>query len=599
MPDYKAPLRDIRFVMEDLLDSDAHYASLSNVNLLDPDTREAIVNEAAKFAENTLAPMNLSADAEGCRFEDGNVYTPTGYKEAFAAYAQGGWAGMTASEELGGQNLPGSIGIVVNEMLGAANWAWNMYTGLSFGAVKCIGLHGTDEQRQTYVTKLIEGTWTGTMCLTEAHCGSDVGLLRTKAQLNDDGSYNITGNKVFITGGDHDMAENIIHLVLARVEGAPEGTKGISLFVVPKFMPDADGNPGERNPVFAGSIEKKMGIKGSATCVMNFDAAKGFIVGEENTGLAQMFTMMNNARLGTAMQGLCGAEGAFQGALTYARERLAMRSLTGPKNPEGPADPIIVHPDVRRMLMTQKALAEGFRAFLYEIAFEVDKVDSHPDEAVVKAADDKLGLLTPIAKAFCTELGFEAANLGIQVFGGHGYIHEHGMEQIVRDVRISSVYEGTTGIQALDLIGRKVMGTGGELLRTYTKEIHKFCQAEGENDAINDMVEKLAAANKGWGDLTVELGTKAMENAEEVGAASVDYLMYGGYLALGYTWLKIAKVASEKLAAGTSEEAFYKAKLATAQFYFDRLLPRTLAHAECARAGAESTMALEEDAFAF
>lgn len=596
MPTYKAPLRDIRFVLEDLLDCDNHYQKLEGVVELGDDLREAIINEAAKFAENVLALCNQSGDEEGCHFKDGNVTTPKGFKEAFKLYAEGGWASLSAEESVGGQSLPASVGIVVNELFGSANWAWNMYTGLTFGAVKCIGLHGSEDQRQTYVRKMVEGTWTGTMCITEAHCGSDVGLAKTKAELQADGSYKITGTKFFITGGDHDMAENIVHLVLARTIGAPEGTKGISLFICPKYLPDANGNPGERNSVSAGSIEKKMGIKASATCVMNFDGAKAFMVGEENSGLAQMFTMMNEARIGTALQGLCGVSSAYQGSLAYAKDRLAMRSLTGPKNPDGPADPIIVHPDVRRMLMTQKALHEGFRAFLYEISFVSDRVLHAHCEDDKKIAEDRLALLTPIAKAFCTELGFEGTNLGLQVFGGHGYISEHGMEQIVRDTRISTVYEGTTGIQALDLLGRKVLGSGGELLRLYTKEIHKFCETEKSNPALSAHTEKLAALNKQWGELTMHVGGKAVENAEEVGAASVDYLMFSGYVALAYTWAKIAKVASEKLAS-SDDKAFYQAKLHTADFYFQRILPRAAAHAEMAMAGGDSMMALSADEF--
>ena len=599
MPEYKSPLRDVRFVLEDYLDCNSHYSSLVGANLLDGDTRRAIMEEAAKFAENTLAPISLNADSEGCHFDNGVVTTPKGFKEAFNEYAEGGWAGMISDEEYGGQNLPGSIGIVVNEMLGAANWSWTMYTGLSFGAIKCIGEHGTEEQKNIYMANLIGGKWTGTMCLTESHCGSDVGILKTKAEPQADGSYKITGTKIFITGGEHDMAENIVHLVLARTPDAPAGSKGISLFLVPKYLPDANGQPGEHNSLACGSIEKKMGIKGSVTCVMNFDGATGFMVGAENSGLGQMFTMMNDARLGTALQGLCATEASFQGALAYAKDRLAMRSLSGPKNPDGPADPIIVHPDVRRMLMTQKVLAEGFRAFLYGVAFDVDRSKFAATEEARKAAEDQLEFLTPIAKAFCTELGVEAANLGIQVFGGHGYIHEHGMEQIARDVKISTVYEGTTGIQALDLIGRKVMGSGGELLRKYTKQVHKFCQEASTDDRAKAFKETLAEHNGLWGELTMELGGKAGENVDELGAASVDYLMFSGYTILAYTWAKIADVALSKLAEGTSDAAFYEAKLVSAKFYFDKLLPRAKAHLAAAKAGSQSVMALEEGAFVF
>lgn len=599
MPNYKAPLRDMRFVFEDVLECDKHYASLEGLADFDTDLREAIFNEAAKFAENVLSPICLSGDEEGCQFNDGNVTTPAGFKEAFKEYAEGGWPGLSLSENIGGQNLPDSAAIAVSEMLGSANWAWNMYTGLSFGAMKCITEHGSQEQVDMYVKNMVAGKWTGTMCITEAHCGSDVGQAKTKAVKNADGSYSISGTKMFITGGDHDMAENIVHLTLARVEGAPAGTKGISLFIVPKFMPNADGSLGERNTVKAGSIEKKMGIKGSATCVMNFDNAKGFIVGEENSGLEQMFTMMNEARLGTALQGLCAGELSFQGALTYANDRLAMRAITGPKNPDGPADPIIVHADVRRMLLTQKAFNEAYRAFLYELAFNNDSIFYAKDEEARKAAEDRMALLTPIAKAFCTETGCEVANLGLQVYGGHGYIHEWGMEQIVRDVRISTVYEGTTGIQALDLIGRKVLGSGGEMLRAYTKEIHKFCQANEGNEVVAEHIEALAAVNKQWGELTMAIGAKAGDSLDEIAAASVDYLMFGGYVCMAYTWARMAVVAQAKLDEGSADADFYKSKLVTANFYFKRLLPRAQGHAVAAEAGANTVMDMPEASFAW
>ena len=592
MPDYKAPLRDMQFVLEDVLAADQHYADIPGRSEFDADLRAAIINEAAKLAENVLSPINQSGDAEGCQFADGNVTVPSGFKQAFKAYGQGGWAGLSASEAVGGQNLPASAGILVNELLGSANWAWNMYTGLTFGAVKCIAEHGNDQQRDLYVRKMVEGEWTGTMCITESHCGSDVGLARTKAEPQADGSYKITGAKHFITGGDHDMAENIVHLTLARIVGAPEGTAGISLFIVPKFISDQSGQLAERNPVFAGSIEHKMGIKGSATCVMNFDGATGFLVGEENSGLAQMFTMMNEARLGTGLQGLCSAELAYQASLAYAKDRLAMRALSGPQNPDGPADPIIVHPDVRRMLLTQKALIEGFRTFLYEIAFNGDIVLSDADEARKQVAEDRMAFLTPIAKAFCTELGFESTNLGLQVFGGHGYVHEWGVEQVVRDCRIAMVYEGTTGIQALDLIGRKVLGSGGELLKKYTKELHKYCQSLEADAELSDYVKTLQSLNQQWGEMTMFIGGKAGESLDEIGAASVDYLMFSGYTCLAYTWLRMAKVAQDKLAAGSDDAEFYQAKLTTAKFYFQRILPRAQSHFSAAMAGGDSLMEL-------
>lgn len=595
MPEYKVPLRDVKFVMDELHNAGDHYAALEGHAEAGQDLRDAIITEAAKFSEEVLAPIYQSGDQEGCSWNNGDVTTPKGFKEAYQQYVESGWTSLAGPEEHGGQNLPGSIGVMINEMIGTANWAWSMYPGLSMGALRCIDTHGTQEQKDTYLGKLVSGEWTGTMCLTESHCGSDLGLLRTKAVPNGDGTYSLTGNKIFISSGDHDMADNIVHMVIARVEGAPAGTKGISLFIVPKFLPNADGTPGERNPVSCGSIEHKMGIHGSATCVMNFDGAKGFIVGEENTGLAKMFTFMNAARLGTAVQGLCHMELAFQGSYSYATERLQMRSLSGPKNPDGEADPIVVHPDVRRMLLTQKALAEGSRAFVYWVALLVDTVDSHPDETVRKESEDLLEFLTPIAKAFITETGYESANHGLQIFGGHGYVREWGMEQIVRDARIAMVYEGTTGIQALDLIGRKVLGSGGEILKVFTKLVHVFCKENADNPELASMVAALQEKNQELGQLTMDIGAKAMENADEVGAASVDYLMYCGYVILGYMWARMAKLSQEKLAAGTEEADFYKAKIQTAQFYFDKLLPRTLSLAATARTGSSNLMAMDAD----
>ncbi|MBE0484036.1 MAG: acyl-CoA dehydrogenase C-terminal domain-containing protein [Bacterioplanes sp.] len=601
MPDYKAPLREIKFVMDEVLDMPGHYASIpAYAEVATPDMVDAIINEGAKFCENVLAPLNRVGDTEGCtRHEDGSVTTPTGFKEAYQQFVEGGWPSLAHEEEHGGQGLPESLGIVMSEMVGTANWSWGMYPGLSHGAMNTIDLHGTPEQKHMYLTKLVSGEWTGTMCLTESHCGSDLGILKTKAEPNADGSYAITGSKIFISAGEHDMSGNIVHIVLARLPGAPEGTKGISLFIVPKFLVNEDGSVGERNSLICGSIEHKMGIHGNATCVMNFDGAKGWLIGPENKGLNCMFTFMNTARIGTALQGSTAAEASFQGALAYAKDRLAMRSLTGPKAPEKAADPIIVHPDVRRMLLTQKAFAEGGRALVYLTAQQNDIVKKGEDEEARKAADELLGFLTPIAKAFLTETGLEAANLGMQVFGGHGFIAEWGMEQIVRDTRISTIYEGTTGIQALDLLGRKVLMTQGQSLKNFTKMVHKFCQAEEGNEALAGMVKQLADINKEWGDLTMKVGMTAMKNREEVGAASVDYLMYSGYAVLGYLWARMAKVAQDALDAGTTEEDYYKAKIATAKFYFARILPRTKSHAATMLAGADSLMDLAEEHFAF
>jgi len=599
MPQYKAPLRDIKFVMSELLDSETHYANLPGGEEATPDMVDAIIQEGAKFCEQVLSPLNQTGDQEGCSLKDGVVTTPTGFKEAYKQYVEGGWPSMTPDPELGGQGLPGSLSMVMSEMVGTANWAFGMYPGLSHGCMHALEAHGSEEQKQKYLPKMVSGEWTGTMCLTEPHCGSDLGLLRTKAQPNDDGSYSITGQKIWISAGEHDLSDNIIHLVLARLPDAPKGTKGISVFVVPKFHPDENGEPGERNDLVCGSLEEKMGIHGNATCVMNFDGAKGFLIGEPHKGLGYMFTMMNIARIGTAIQGLGSAELGFQGSLAYARDRLAMRSLSGPKNPEGPADPIIVHPDVRRMLLTQKAIAETARAMIYYAAQQADIARGSTDENERKEADELLSFLTPIAKAFLTEIGLESANLGMQVFGGHGYVKEWGMEQIVRDARISTIYEGTTGIQALDLLGRKVLMSQGESLKRFTKKVHLFCKEQADNESIREFVEPLSALNKEWGDITMKLGMSAMKDREEVGAASFDYLMYSGYGVSAYLWARTAEVAQRKLQEGAEDTAFYEAKLQTARFYFKRILPRIKAHADAMTSGADTLMDMPEESFMF
>ncbi len=595
MPDYKAPIRDLKFITDEVLGIHQHYASLAGAEEATPDMVDAIVEEGAKFAERVLAPLNQIGDQQGCHFDNGVVTTPKGFKEAYQQYVESGWPSLSHHTDVGGQGLPESLGMMVTEFVATANWAWSMYPGLSHGAMNTLELHGTDEQKQSYLTKLVTGEWTGTMCLTEPHCGTDLGMLKTKATPNDDGSYSLSGTKIFISAGEHDMAENIVHIVLARLPDAPAGTKGISLFIVPKFNVTESGEVGERNAVHCGSIEHKMGIHGNATCVMNFDGAKGFLIGPPNKGLNCMFTFMNTARLGTALQGLAHTEWAYQNSLAYAKDRLQMRSLSGPKAPDKAADPIIVHPDVRRMLLTQKAFAEGGRAMIHYCSMLVDKVKAGSD-AEKEEAETLLSLLTPIAKAFLTETGFESANQGLQVFGGHGYIADWGMEQNVRDCRISMLYEGTTGIQALDLLGRKVLMTQGATLKAFTKIIHKFCKAN-DDKALKHLVKPLAALNKEWGDLTLKVGMKAMKNREEVGAASVDYCMYSGYVTLAYFWARMAQVAQQKLAEGTTEEAFYKAKLQTANFYFDRILPRTKAHAEMILAGADSLMSMDEEQF--
>lgn len=588
MADYKVPLRDMQFVMNELLDFESHYERLGKGDDASPDLISAIMEEAAKFSENVIGPLNASGDEQGCTWNDGEVTTPDGFKEAYQQYVEAGWPSMTHSPEVGGQGLPESLGTILSEMHGSANWSWGMYPGLSHGCMKTIELHGTDEQKSTYLTKLVEGSWTGTMCLTEAHCGSDLGMLRTKAEPHADGAYRISGTKIFISAGEHDMAENIIHIVLARLPDAPEGTKGISLFVVPKFLPDANAEVGERNSLNCGSLEHKMGIHGNATCVMNFDGAVGYLIGPPNRGLYCMFTFMNTARIGTSIQGLAHAEVGYQKSLEYAKDRTQFRSLSGPKNPDGPADPIIWHADVRRMILTQKAFAEGGRMLIYFAAQLVDIEHCALEEEDRKDAGELLALLTPISKAFLTETGFESANLGMQCFGGHGYIREWGVEQNVRDCRIAMLYEGTTGIQALDLLGRKVLMNQGETLKRFTKIIHKFCQAQAENAAMTEFVEPLAAVNKEWGELTMHVGLAAMEKPEEVSAASVDYLMYAGYVTLAYFWARAAEVALTKK--DSSEAVFYNSKIKTARFYFQRMLPRTISLAQTMKSGAANVM---------
>ena len=598
MPEYKAPLREIKFVTEEVLDIYGHYAKLPGAEEATPDMVSAILEEGAKFSERVLSPLNRVGDEQGCQFKDGVVTTPEGFKEAYQQYVEGGWPSLSHPEEVGGQGLPESLGMMVTEMIATSNWSWGMYPGLSHGAMNTIELHGTDEQKQTYLTKLVSGEWTGTMCLTEPHCGTDLGMLKTKAEPQADGSYAISGTKIFISAGEHDMADNIVHIVLARLPDAPAGTKGISLFIVPKNNVDASGEVADRNQVSCGSIEHKMGIHGNATCVMNFDGAKGYLIGEANRGLNCMFTFMNTARLGTAMQGLAHAEWALQNSVAYAKDRLQMRALSGPKAPEKAADPIIVHPDVRRMLLTQKAFAEGGRALIHYCSMLVDTTKKGSAEEKAEA-DELMSLLTPIAKAFLTETGFEAANQGLQVFGGHGFIAEWGMEQNVRDCRISMLYEGTTGIQALDLLGRKVLMTQGATLRRFTKIIHKFCKEHKGTKALKPYISALDKLNSEWGDVTMKIGMKAMRNKEEVGAASVDYLMFSGYVVLAYFWARMAVTAQQKLDQGTDEVGFYTAKLQTATFYYERLLPRTKAHVEAMLSGSDNLLSMDEDNFVF
>ncbi|SDS58351.1 hypothetical protein SAMN05216598_2040 [Pseudomonas asplenii] len=597
MPEYKAPLRDMRFLLDHVFDFHTHYKRLG-ASEASPDMVAAILDEGAKFCEQVLAPLNRSGDEEGCHFDKGVVTTPQGFKQAFAQYVEAGWHGLAADPHYGGQGLPQSLGLVISEMIGSSNTSWGMYPGLTHGAMSAIHAHGTEQQKQTYLGKLTAGEWTGTMCLTEAHCGTDLGLIKTRAVPQADGSYAVSGSKIFISAGEHDMSANIVHLVLAKLPDAPAGTKGISLFIVPKFLPDAAGEAGERNGVNCGSIEHKMGIKASATCVLNFDAAKGFLIGEANKGLNCMFTMMNHARLGTGMQGLCLGETSFQGAVRYANDRLQMRALTGPKAPDKAADPIIVHPDVRRMLLTMKAFNEGNRALTYFTAQWLDIAHRAEQPEQRQEAEDLLAFLTPICKAFMTETGLEVTNHGMQVFGGHGFIREWGMEQLVRDCRIAPIYEGTNGIQALDLLGRKVLGSQGKLLRGFTRIVHKFCEANAGHAQLGGYVAQLDQLNREWGELTMQVGKAAMQNPDEVGAAAVDYLMYSGYIVLAYLWLRMALVAQAQWADGSGEADYCQGKLATCEFYFKRLLPRTASHRAAVEAGSESLMRLPADLFA-
>ncbi len=597
MPVYRAPVRDTQFILNDVLGVQSRN-DLSSYAEMSADTIEAILQEGAKLAEQTLFPVNYSGDREGCeRLPDASVKVPQGFKEAYDQYCAGGWVGLAAPEEFGGQGLPYLLHAAVGEYMSSANMALMMYPGLTQGAIAAIITHGTDEQKQAYLPKMIEGRWSGTMNLTEPHCGTDLGLLRTKAVPQADGSYKITGSKIFISAGEHGMTDNIIHLVLARIEGAPEGNKGISLFIVPKFNLDANGEAGTRNGVACGSIEEKMGIHGNSTCVMNYDDATGFLIGGENKGLRAMFTMMNEARLGVALQGLSIAETAYQNAADYARDRLQGRALTGAKYPDKKADPIIVHPDIRRTLMTIRAFNEAGRALLLSTSLQSDIAHHSADEAARQLADDHVGLLTPVLKGVLTDKGFDHAVMAQQVFGGHGYIEENGMSQYVRDARITMIYEGANGIQALDLVGRKLPANGGRALMAYFKEIGDFCEENRADEALSFYTKHL---KKGLNDLqgaSMWLMQNAMANPDNAGAASTDYMHLFGLVAFGYMWAKMAKAAQAKLDAGDGDKAYFEAKLVTARFYMERIMPETQLRLARIQTGADTLMTLPEDAF--
>ncbi|MBK6896326.1 MAG: acyl-CoA dehydrogenase C-terminal domain-containing protein [Alphaproteobacteria bacterium] len=596
MPSYRPPIDDIRFILHDVLKAES-LSSLQGYQDFSQDLMNQIIGEGAKICEEVLFPLNQSGDAEGCILENGVVRTPKGFKDAYETFTQGGWCGLSADPEYGGMGMPMLLNTVMQEMICAANMSFGMYPGLSQGAYEALHHFGTDEQKALYLPKLISGEWSGTMCLTEPHCGTDLGLIKTKAQPQADGSCTIDGTKIFISAGEHDLAENIVHLVLAKLPDAPEGVKGISLFVVPKFLPKDDGSVGPRNGVSCGSIEHKMGIKASSTCVMNFDGAIGWLVGEPHKGLKAMFTMMNAARLGVAMQGLGIAEVAYQNAVIYAKDRLQMRSLKGAKNPEKPADPIIVHPDVRRMLLTGKAFVEGSRALSYWVGMNLDISHRHPDAQEKQRADDLVALLTPIVKAYQTDMGTEVAILAQQVYGGHGYIWEWGMEQYVRDARIAQIYEGTNGIQALDLVGRKMPLGYGRLLRRFFHPVQEFINAEQTNPKLQEFVFALAKAFAKLQQSTATIAQKGLKNPEEAGAASTDYLRQFALVALAYMWCLIVKTAQEKLEQGSADKAFLEAKLKTARFFMERMLPESEARFRMVMAGAATLMDMKESEF--
>ena len=591
MPHYQPPLRDMQFVLHELLDLTTELAQLPAHAALDEVTVQQVLEEGGKFAADILFPLNQSGDREGCHYDAAtrSVTVPRGFREAYQQYVAAGWPSLSCDPDYGGQGLPVVLNNSLYEMLNSANQAWTMYPGLSHGAYECLQAHGSDEQKQLYLPRLVSGEWTGTMCLTEPHCGTDLGLLRTRAEPQPDGSYRLTGNKIFISAGEHDLAANIVHLVLARLPDAPSGTRGISLFVVPKFLPDAQGEPGERNPIWCGAIEHKMGIHGNATCQINLDGATGWLIGDAHRGLNAMFVMMNAARLGVGMQSLGLTEVAYQNALAYARERVQGRSLSGASSAAAPADPIIVHPDVRRMLLTARAFAEGGRAFTSYVALMIDRELNHPEEAVRREAADEVALLTPIVKAFLTDNAWIATSEALQVFGGHGYIAEWGMEQYVRDARINMIYEGTNTIQSLDLLARKVLMDKGEKLRRFGEKIRRFIVTQSSDPAMAEFIAPLADLAEKLVKLTTEIGGKAAADPEEMGAAAVPYLRVAGHLVHAYFFARMAKISLDKAAAG---DRFYQDKLATARFYFARLLPETAMLIRQARSGAASLMAI-------
>nr|WP_294506992.1 acyl-CoA dehydrogenase C-terminal domain-containing protein [uncultured Rhodopila sp.] len=596
MQTYKAPLRDMRFVLHELNDSTAlsHLRGLEDIS---PELMDSILEEAAKVAEEILLPTNAPGDEVGCTLENGVVRTPKGYKEAYNAFRDGGWTALASDPKYGGQGLPESLNKLVEEMICSANLAFSLYPGLTHGAYQALASHASDELKDLYLPKMVDGTWSGTMCLTENNAGTDLGLLRTRAIPQDDGSYKITGAKIFISAGDHDLTENIIHLVLARLPDAPPGTRGISMFLVPKFIPATDGRLGPRNGVVCTAIEHKMGIKGSSTCQLQFDDATGWLVGDANKGLATMFTMMNSERLSVGIQGLGAAETSYQSAVAYARDRIQGRSLSGARHPDKAADPIIVHPDVRRMLLTIRAYTEGCRALGGWVARQLDEMNRSEDPDARKQAEDFTALMTPVVKALFTDLGFEATNLGMQVYGGHGYIRDHGMEQLVRDARIAMIYEGTNGVQALDLVGRKLPQGAGRLLRTFFHPLGDFIERNKDHAQLGGIVKGLEKAFGALQLATAHIAAAGMADPEEAGAAATEYLRLFGLVALGFMWARSAVIAVEKLAKPDADAGFYKAKLTTARFYMERVLPHVGGLLVSIKAGKAAMMEMDEAAF--
>jgi len=595
MASYTAPLRDMRFALYEMMEGD-RLSDLSGYEDFTRDLIDPILEEAGKICAEVLHPLNRSGDEEGCTFENGVVRTPAGFKDAYTLFREGGWTALSCDPAYGGQGAPAMVDTLISEMICSANLSFGMYPGLSHGAYVALHGHGSEDLKAAYLPKLVDGTWAGTMCLTEPQCGTDLGLLRTKAEPQDDGSYRLTGTKIFISAGEHDLTENIVHLVLARLPDAPKGIKGISLFLVPKVLPDESGGLGPRNGVQCASIEHKMGIKASSTCVLNFDGATGWLVGEPNKGMRAMFTMMNAERVAVGVQGLGLAEAAYQGAVEYARERVQGRALSGPKHPEMNADPILVHPDVRRMLLIQRATVEGCRALALWVARALDTQTRHPDPDTRQEAEDFVALMTPIVKALLTDMGFEAANHGVQVFGGHGYIREHGMEQYVRDARIAQIYEGTNGIQALDLVGRKMPANAGRSLRRFFHPVSAFIEAKMDDDALAPFVMPLAKAFTRLQQATAQVARAGMANPNEAGAAASDYLRLFGLTALAYLWARMTEVALPHV--GTDDpDGFYAAKVATARFFMERMLPQSGALFSQIMAGGESMMAFDDAAF--